>query len=130
MVVLMDYSCPVCGADPEYQDECTSCKNGVVRLPTGTIPYRDTNVELMHRANKPIPDGPFAKVDVIDDKGVYVNGEKIEEFCSTFETARIVQQVLEAADCPHEIDTLSEYEATDTVDYLEDQHYDDPDDIA
>ena len=126
MVGLIDYGCPACTDHPNYRNNCSQCGgSGGVRLPSTTVPYRDEKVELLHNENKPIEDGPFARVDVIHEDSIRVNGTVIDLPADVNQIARVVQQVLEAADCPFEIETFSEYEATDCLDYLEGEHYDD-----
>jgi hypothetical protein len=125
MVALMDYACPCCGADPEYIEHCGQCKStGRVRLPAGTIPYRDDNCELYKKEHKPIPDGPFAKVDEFttnEGHEVRINGEVIEGV-----SLATVIDILEAADCPHEVETFEFYELIDSNEYP-DYHEKDPD---
>ena len=117
MVVLMDYACPKCGADERLQ--CDQCCGGRVRLPTGTVPYTIDAV-LPLKKQEAIPDGPYAKVDVIDGCCVKVNGEKVDHpGIDSMVVAEIVRQTLEAAGCPMSIENFSEYECTDCVDYME-----------
>lgn len=126
MVALMDYACPCCGGDPEYVEHCGQCKNGAVRLPAGTVPYRDTSCELKKSNREPLPDN-FVKIDEFytnEGYEVRVNGEVIKDV-----NLGTVLDILEAADIPHEVETFEFYELIDTNEYP-DYYERDPDNTA
>lgn len=97
-----------------------------VRLPAGTILNPEDMCDNNHEKELPLPEN-FVKVDEFntnEGNEVRVNGEVIDGV-----SVHTIVKVLEAANCPHAVESFEFYELIDSNEYPE-YHERDPDNSA